>query len=38
MIRGVNVEIATGTPALVVPLYTQCGKIDINVALVERQN
>ncbi|MHB9130784.1 MAG: chemotaxis protein CheX [Armatimonadota bacterium] len=35
VIRGINVEIATQIPALVVPLYTPCGKIDINVALAE---
>lgn len=35
LIRGINVEIGTQTPALVVLLYTRCGKIDINVALTE---
>jgi chemotaxis protein CheX len=35
VIRGINVEIATQIPALVVPLHTSCGKIDINVALSE---
>ena len=34
VIRGINVEIAAQIPALVVPLYTRCGKIDVNVALV----
>jgi len=33
LVRGTNVEIATATPALVVPLYTDFGKIEINVAL-----
>lgn len=33
VIRGVNVEIATQVPSLVLPIYTRCGKIDINVAL-----
>lgn len=37
VIRGINVEIATQTPALVVPVYTHCGKIDINVALASVQ-
>jgi len=35
LIRGANVEISTATPALVVPLYTDFGKIEINVALKE---
>ena len=35
LIRGANVEISTSTPALVVPLYTDFGKIEINVALKE---
>lgn len=35
VIRGINVEISTHIPALVVPLYTKCGKVDINVALTE---
>lgn len=35
VVRGVNVEIATQVPALVVPILTRCGKIDINVALSE---
>lgn len=35
VIRGVNVEIGTQTPALMVPIYTICGKIDINVSLTE---
>ena len=26
VVRGINVEIATPVPALVVPLYTRCGK------------
>ncbi len=35
MIQGMNVEMRTTTPALVVPLYTKCGKIEINVALTD---
>jgi chemotaxis protein CheX len=35
IVRGVNVEVATRVPALMVPLQTRCGKIDINVALNE---
>lgn len=35
MIRGINVEIGTQIPALDVPLFTRCGKIDVNVALIE---
>ncbi|MHB0938362.1 MAG: chemotaxis protein CheX [Armatimonadota bacterium] len=35
LIRGMNVEIGTQIPALSVPLFTHCGKIDINVALAE---
>lgn len=35
VIRGINVEIGTQIPALVVPIYTKCGKIDINVAVSE---
>ncbi len=33
LVRGADVEIATATPALVVPLYTDFGKMEINVAL-----
>jgi chemotaxis protein CheX len=33
MVRGMNVEIATQAPSLLVPLYTKCGKVDITVAL-----
>lgn len=36
LIRGVNVEIPSNGPSLVVPLYLRCGKVDINVSLVER--
>jgi chemotaxis protein CheX len=35
IIRGANIEICTATPALVVPLHTDFGKIEINVALKE---
>ncbi len=35
LIRGPNIEICTATPALVVPLHTDFGKIEINVALRE---
>ena len=35
LIRGSDVEVATSTPALVVPLYTDFGKVEINVALQE---
>lgn len=33
LVRGVNVEVPTSAPALVVPLYTDFGKIEVNVAL-----
>ena len=36
LVRGADVEISTRTPALVVPLYTDLGKMEINVALAER--
>ncbi|MGC8832574.1 MAG: chemotaxis protein CheX [Armatimonadota bacterium] len=35
VIRGMNVEISTPVPALVVPLITQFGKVEINIALAE---
>ena len=35
LVRGTEVEIATSTPALVIPLYTDFGKMEINVALME---
>jgi chemotaxis protein CheX len=35
IVRGLEVEVSTKTPALVVPVMTEFGKIDINVALVE---
>jgi len=38
LIRGTNVEIGSMVPALVVPLYTKCGYLDINVALVEHDS
>lgn len=37
LVRGADVEIATATPALVVPLYTDFGKMEINVALEEAE-
>ncbi|HEX2948516.1 MAG TPA: chemotaxis protein CheX [Armatimonadota bacterium] len=37
VIRGINVEIGTQIPALVIPLYTKCGRIDINVAVMEAE-
>jgi chemotaxis protein CheX len=35
VIRGANVEMSTKTPALVVPVCTQYGTIEVNVALAE---
>lgn len=35
IVRGVNVQLATQTPALLVPLATTCGNVDISVALQE---
>ncbi len=35
ILRGMNVEVMTHTPALVVPLSTKFGRIEINVALSE---
>jgi chemotaxis protein CheX len=37
LVRGADVEISTAIPALVVPLYTDFGKMEINVALRERR-
>ncbi len=37
LIRGANIEISTSTPALVVPLHTDFGKIEINVAVRENR-
>ncbi|HEX2950029.1 MAG TPA: chemotaxis protein CheX [Armatimonadota bacterium] len=37
IVRGLAVQIATHTPALVVPLITACGNLDINVALQETE-
>lgn len=37
LVRGADVEISTATPALVVPLYTDFGKMEINVALEEAE-
>lgn len=36
LVRGTDVAVSTSTPALVVPLYTHFGKMEINVALEER--
>jgi len=35
VIRGRNIEISTKTPAIVVPMMTQQGLVEINVALEE---
>jgi chemotaxis protein CheX len=35
IVRGVNVELATAVPALVIPINTPCGKFEVNVALTE---
>lgn len=35
VVRGTNVEVSTRTPALVVPVSTAFGAIEINVALAE---
>lgn len=35
VVRGTNVEVSTRTPALVIPVTTQYGNIEINVALAE---
>lgn len=35
VVRGVDVEISTKSPALVVPLNTSFGRVEINVALCE---
>lgn len=35
VMRGMNIEISTAVPALVVPLSTQFGRLEINVALAE---
>lgn len=35
VIKGTNVEVSTKTPALVVPVQTQFGAVEINVALLE---
>jgi len=37
VIRGVDVEVATKTPALVVPVNTEMGLLEINVSLAENQ-
>lgn len=35
VLRGMNVEISTFVPALVVPVLTRFGRLDINVSLAE---
>ena len=35
VIRGEQVEVSTRVPAIVVPMNTQFGKVEINVALAE---
>jgi chemotaxis protein CheX len=35
LIRGIDVEVSTRSPALVVPLSTPFGRVEINVALQE---
>lgn len=35
VIRGTNVEVSTKTPALVVPVSTQFGMVEVNVALAD---
>lgn len=35
VLRGVNVEISTYVPALVVPILTEAGKVEVNVSLAE---
>lgn len=37
LVRGADVEIATATSAVVVPLHTDFGKMEINVALEEAE-
>lgn len=37
IIRGMDVDISTKTPAIVVPIMTSVGRIEINVALAENQ-
>jgi len=38
IIKGRDIELCMSTPALVVPLYSDCGKIEINVALKENES
>lgn len=35
VLRGLNIEVSTSVPALVVPMTTKLGRIEINVALIE---
>lgn len=37
VVRGVGIEIAEQASTLVIPVYTKCGKIEINLALAEAQ-
>lgn len=36
VLRGMNIEVSTTVPALVVPMTAKLGRIEINVALAER--
>ncbi|MEI6913823.1 MAG: chemotaxis protein CheX [Armatimonadota bacterium] len=35
VLRGMNIEISTSTPALMLPIRTKFGKIDVNISLTE---
>lgn len=35
VLRGINIEVSTAVPALVVPMTSKFGRIEINVALAE---
>jgi chemotaxis protein CheX len=35
VLRGINIQVSTSVPALVVPMTTRFGRIEINVALAE---
>ena len=38
VLRGINTEVSTSVPALVVPMTAKLGRIEINVALTEKQS
>jgi chemotaxis protein CheX len=38
VIKGRDIELCMSAPALVVPIYSDCGKIEINVALKENES